>query len=237
MTVGFQSYTSDGKLQFDASSSAFTLIDSGSVSCVDLFAIFSGFYIGALYGSSGNPVLISAPGVELVGLRCTSAYCFPEIGNDGFYISTQPCTFTDADWPTSERTNLSSHTVEWWAYKSMRGLSPPASGVGLQLLNADSTLCWDNSLNPLKVENSFRWSSTTHGGTTQSLNAAGRIALFAGGKAFRARTPLTSSARTGWVPGIKMIGNNISIKDVAVSGYGPPASGFANDRIILSGVI
>lgn len=236
MPAGFQSFTDDGKLQFDTSAATFSLISSGSVSCVDLFESFSGFYIGAAYGSVGVPLGISAPDVELVALRCTSAYCFPEIANDGFYIYTQPCTYSDLDWPTSERTGLSSHTVEWWAYKSMRTITPPSTGVGVQFLNDDGTLAWDSSLKPLLVQSGFNWSASTHGGTTQSISASGMIALFAGGKAFRARTPISTTARTGWVPGIKMIGSDISIKDVAVSGYGLPAAGFANNRIIMAAV-
>lgn len=241
----FRTLTEDNKLQFDAEASAFALIGSGSVVCTDMFEPYTGFYTGAAYQHSyqgiplGLPLGISAPGCELVGLRCTTAYCFPEMTTDGFYIYTQPCQYTDIDWPASEHTNLSSHTVEWWAYKSMRSITPPRSGVGLQLRREDNTLVYDNSIEPLRVQNSFTWDAATHGGTTQTLNAPGRIALFAGGTGFRFRTPLSgpSTLRTGWNPGIKMIGNDISIKEVAVSGYGLPPPGFASPRVIMSGVV
>jgi hypothetical protein len=237
MTQFFQSFADDGTLQFDASAATFSLIGSGTVSCTDSFAVFSGLYIGAVYNSFGVPIPVAATGCELVGLRCTTAYCFPELTTDGFYVYTQPCTYTDLDWPTSERTNLSSHTVEWWAYKSMRSITPPSSGVGVQLINADGTLAWDSSLKPLRVEDSFTWTASTHGGTTQSFSAPGRIALFAGGTGFRYKTPVSTTLRTGWNPGIKMIGSNISIRDVAVSGYGPAPATFFENRTIMSGVI
>ncbi|MGN6819299.1 MAG: hypothetical protein ACTHJR_11585 [Sphingomonas sp.] len=191
MTVGFEAYNDAGKLQFDSNSSAFALVGSGSIIAKDIwFVPGSGFvddydpstgipgaYYDGTYPLTANQATLPS-NTEMVAFMNTGDHWGSPIwgkrASGGFYATyeTQPCTYLMSGVP---RSNLDSHLVNWFAFTSMRNLSPSAHNAGLQIFNSDGSLSWDSSRRPLLVTGSGNYAPSSYPNTTSVGGSPGAI--------------------------------------------------------------
>lgn len=176
MTVGFQAFNDAGKLQFDTNSSAFSLVGSGTVTAADVWFLPGVGFVHGYDPTSG------VPGVYYDGTYALDIPTLPAnteivaFMNDGghwgtpsFYTTsggskrvtytTQPCTINVGGVP---RSDIDEHILNYYAFTSMRNLTPAAHGVGLQLFNTDGSLAWDSNLKPLLVTGSGNYAAANY---------------------------------------------------------------------------
>jgi hypothetical protein len=159
MTVDFQTWTPDNKLQFSASACAFALVETGTVEVTDFYSPDDGTNNPAYFQGTFAIVNVN-PAADIV-ITSSPYYHFGFIRSPGkLHIQTQPCYYMGfppgyngrPGYPLfSDRTNQDSNTVSWATYRSMRGMTPAAHGVGLQLFNEDGSLAYDSTMKPLRT--------------------------------------------------------------------------------------
>jgi hypothetical protein len=151
----FEAYNEAGSLQFNAQTFAYTFVEKGTVTLANRFTINEDGSDGIYLTTEGfktiaggwDIIVFNSPNVAIIpradtysGLPANSFVIVADalLDGDGNYL---PSTF--------------STTCNYWVFKSSRTyLSPSASGVGLELYNADGTVCYSSTQRPLLVRSS-----------------------------------------------------------------------------------
>lgn len=150
----FEVYSESSALQFSASTHAYSFVGKGSITCIDYRSPYG--YIGT-YGYVDVPYAF-----DIVAFRCSQAFFVPKNKryngepSNRIRVFTQKCKRMSSYDAAYDFTGLNSHTVEYWCFQSMRRLQPTVSGLGLQIFNADGSLCYDSNLRPIIIINNYR---------------------------------------------------------------------------------
>jgi hypothetical protein len=160
----FETYNEAGALQFNATSYAYSFVSKGTITISNSFTIAEdggdGFYLatgGSVYIPGGWDIIVfSSPNVAIIPRADT----FAGVAN---YFSV----FADALYDGPDlRPSSYSVTANYWVFKSSRtALSPASNGVGMELYNADGTVCYSSTQKPLLVKNNAIITSFSTGWT------------------------------------------------------------------------
>ena len=149
MPSGFQSYTSDGRLQFYSDYMSYYFHSKGTkvMTQTGLSIANDPKYTDPTEGKLWTyPITYNENGpVDAI----------PFVENDIIiYACNTPLISTEGLQPA---TNVADQTLNWWRFRPFSTFVPPSSSLGLQIFGADAALAYDSNPKPLllryKVEN------------------------------------------------------------------------------------
>lgn len=171
----FESYNQDGSLQFNAASYAYAFVSKGTMTISNRFTIAEDGGDGIYLTTEG---FLDVPGGwDIVVFRSQNAAIIPRADSYGYLPSNRFAVVAEPleSSPGVYQPSTYTETVYYWIFKSSRTyLAPSSSGVGLELYNADGTVCYSSTSRPLMVVNNASITSFSTSWTASVSLPAGR---------------------------------------------------------------
>lgn len=159
MTVGFESFTPDGKLQFSANAWAMRFTEKGSITTQTFAAGGQGGSTNAItYGQAQ-----AASDFDMIAFRCSTRFCLAST----YTLNSLSGAPARTIYAVTE-TGLVA-TVDYWCFKSFQSYVPPANMTGLQLYNADGTVGYSSNIKPMIVVDNHTITGTSNIGDVVTL--------------------------------------------------------------------
>ncbi|MES2987685.1 MAG: hypothetical protein V4808_07250 [Pseudomonadota bacterium] len=237
----FEVRSETGAIQYDVASHAFVFVGKGSFTATDHWTGPPNIIGSQKTGTYGSTV--TGYDFDLVFFRCEDAFFLPSnrpfVGEDPrtIRVVTQDCWPPSYPgiyrYPNDYKTGLASHTIEYWCFRSMRHFEPSAAGCGVQLLNADGTLCFESNLDPIRVTHYKATggdASTSAPGTPQALaNPATTALMRVGTSALASLSGVSPNYRTVWY--------NEAVKNTATGYSRKQFSAFFQHKSEITGTV
>ena len=172
----FEAYNEAGSLQFNAASFAYSFVEKGTVTLANRFTIAEDGSDGIYLTTEGYKEI--AGGWDIIVFNSPNAQIIPRADTyDGlpagvFAVVANPLLDGGGNYQPS----TFSTTCNYWVFKSSRTfLSPAVSGTGLELYNADGTVCYSSTQKPLVVRSNAAITSFSSSWTATVNLSAGPV--------------------------------------------------------------